>query len=139
MLSNCYHCSRQQLGLKSQPLTKSVSCTMTWPSMKNAMDASYALSHSLALLILHVHSDLSYSATSPLKSTWGNEQNFFAKLLSMSNNLCGSGSGRIFTLPLPFPLLQKKDRFRFQLLLPHPCLEGKAFQGALPLCFCITH
>jgi len=39
---------------------------------------------------------------------------FFAKLLSKSNNLCGSGSGRIFALPLP----QKKDRF--QLPLPHP-------------------
>ena len=58
MLSNCYHCSRQQLGLKSQPRIKSVSCTMTWPSMKNAMDASYALSCSLALLISYVHSDL---------------------------------------------------------------------------------
>ena len=56
-----------------------------------------------------------YSATSPLKSTLGNGQNFFAKLLSKSNNLCGSGSGRIFELPL----LQKKDRFhRFQLPLP---------------------
>ena len=42
VLSKCYHCSRQQLGLKSQPPIKSVSCTMTWPSMKNAMDASYA-------------------------------------------------------------------------------------------------
>jgi len=57
MLSNCYHCSRQQLGLKNQPPIKSVSCTMTWPSMKNAMDGSYALSRSLALLISHVHSD----------------------------------------------------------------------------------
>jgi len=55
-----------------------------------------------------------YSATLPLKSTLGNGQNFFAKLLSKSNNLCGSG--RIFALPLP----QKKDRF--QLPLPHPCL-----------------
>ena len=35
-----------------------VSFTMTWPSVKNAMDASYALSRSLALLISHVHSDL---------------------------------------------------------------------------------
>jgi len=31
---------------------------MTSPSMKNAMDACYALSRSLALLISHVHSDL---------------------------------------------------------------------------------
>jgi len=112
VLSNCYHCSRQQLGWKSQPPIKSVSCTMTWPSMKNAMDASYALSRPLALLIWHVHSDL-YSATSPLQSTLGNGQNFFTKLLSKSNNLCGSGSGRIFALPLP--LLQKKDRFRFHI------------------------
>jgi len=58
VLSNCYHCSRQQLGLKSQPPIKSVSYTMTWPSMKNAMDASYALSCSPVLLISHVHSDL---------------------------------------------------------------------------------
>jgi len=50
-----------------------------------------------------------YSATSPLKSTLGNEQNFFAKFLSTSNNLCGSRSGRIFALPFPLP--QKKDRF----------------------------
>jgi len=57
-----------------------------------------------------------YSVTSPLKSTLGNGQIFFAKLLSKSNNLCGSGSGRIFALPLPL----KKDRFRFQLPLPHP-------------------
>ena len=57
MLSNCYHCSRQQLGLKSQPPVKSVSCIMTWPSVKNAMDASYALSRFIALLISHVHSD----------------------------------------------------------------------------------
>jgi len=35
----------------------------------------------------------------------GNGQNFYAKLLSKSNNLCGSG--RIFGLPLS----QKKDRF----------------------------
>jgi len=64
-----------------------------------------------------------YSATSPLKSTLGNRQNFFAKLLSKSNNLCGSGSGRIFALPLLLP--QKKDRFhRFQLPLPHPWLYG---------------
>jgi len=42
---------------------------------------------------------------------------YFTKLLFKSNNLCGSGSGRIFALPLP----QKKDRFRFQLPLPHPC------------------
>jgi len=49
----------------------------------------------------------------------GNGENFFAKLLSKSNNLCGSGSGRIFALPLPFP--QKKARF--QLPLPHPWLK----------------
>jgi len=30
-------------------------------------------------------------------------------LLLKSNNLCGSGSGRIFALPLP----QKKDRFHY--------------------------
>ena len=36
--------------------------------------------------------------TSP---TSGNGQNFFAKLLFKSSNLCGSGSGRIFALPLP--------------------------------------
>jgi len=58
VLSNCCHFCRQQPGLKSQPRIKSVSCTMTWPSMKKAMDASYALSRSLALLISHVHSDL---------------------------------------------------------------------------------
>ena len=58
MLSNCYHCNGQQLGLNSQPSIKSVSYTMTWPSMKNAMDASYALSCSLVLLISHVHSDV---------------------------------------------------------------------------------
>ena len=34
------------------------SCTMTWPSMKNAMDASYAFTRSLALLISHFHSDI---------------------------------------------------------------------------------
>jgi len=39
----------------------------------------------------------------------GNGQNFYAKLLSKSNNLCGSG--RIFGLPLS----QKKDRFRFHI------------------------
>ena len=39
--------------------------------------------------------------------TLGNGQNFFAKLLFQSNNLYGSGSGRIFALPLP----RKKDRF----------------------------
>jgi len=50
---------------------------------------------------------LTYSATSPLKSTLGNGQNFLAKLLSKSNN--PYGSGRIFALPLT----QKKDRFRF--------------------------
>jgi len=56
-----------------------------------------------------------YSATSPLKSTLGNGQNFFAKLLSKSNNVCGSGSSRIFTLPLP----QKKDRFHhFRFYIP---------------------
>jgi len=44
-----------------------------------------------------------YSATSPLKSTLGNGQNFFAKLLSKSTNLYGSGSGRIFALSLPLP------------------------------------
>jgi len=38
---------------------------MTWPSIKNAMDASYAFSRSLVLLISHVHSDLRYSVTSP--------------------------------------------------------------------------
>ena len=57
-----------------------------------------------------------YSATSPLKSTLGNGQNFFAKLLSKSNNLCGSGSGGTSALPLP----QKEDLF--QLPLPHPWL-----------------
>jgi len=31
---------------------------MTWPSMKNAMDASYSLFRFLTLLISHVHSDL---------------------------------------------------------------------------------
>jgi len=55
VLSNCYYCSKQQLSLKSHPPIKSISCTMSWPSMKNAMDASYALSRSLALLISHVH------------------------------------------------------------------------------------
>jgi len=39
------------------------------------------------------------------------DKNFLAKLLSKSNNLCGSGSGRIFALPLT----QKKDRFRFHI------------------------
>ena len=57
-LSNCYHFSRQRPGLKSQPPMKSVSCKMALPSMKNAMDASYALSRFFALLISHVHSDL---------------------------------------------------------------------------------
>ena len=53
-----------------------------------------------------------YSATSTLKSTLGNGQNLFAKLLFKSNNLCRSGSGRIFALPLP----QEKDRFyRFRI------------------------
>jgi len=33
-------------------------------------------------------------------------------------DLCGSGSGRIFALPLP----QKKDGF--QLRVPHPCWGG---------------
>jgi len=63
-----------------------------------------------------------YSATSPLKSTLGNGQNYFAKLLSKLNNLRGSGSGRIFALLLP----QQEDRFhrfRFQLPLPHPWLQ----------------
>ena len=99
MLSNCYHFSRQQPGLKSQPRIKSVSCTMTWPSMKNAMNASYALSRSLTLLISHVHSDLLSNFT--VSSTLENGQSFFAKLLYKSNSLCGSGSGRIFALPLP--------------------------------------
>jgi len=79
---------------------------MTWPSMKNAMDASYAFSRSLALLTSYVLSD------------------FFAKLLSKSNNLCGSGSGRIFALPLP----QKKDRFhRFRFHNPgfNICFQKK--------------
>ena len=40
---------------------KSASCTMTWPSMKNAMDISYAFSRSLVLLTSHVHSGLQYS------------------------------------------------------------------------------
>jgi len=41
---------------------------MTWPFMKNAIDASYALSRSLALLTSHVHSDL--SATSQFNPHW---------------------------------------------------------------------
>jgi len=36
---------------------------MTWPSVKNAMDASYALSRSLALLISHFDSDLQCNFT----------------------------------------------------------------------------
>ena len=44
--------------------------------------------------------------TSP---TSENGQNFFDKLLFESNNLCGSGRGRIFALP------QEKDRFRFHI------------------------
>jgi len=39
-------------------LIKSVSFPMTWPSMMNAMDASYAFFRSLALLISRVQSDL---------------------------------------------------------------------------------
>jgi len=55
------------------------------------------------------------------------DKTFFAKLLCKSNNPRGSGSGRIFALPLP----QKKDRFhhfRFQLplLLPHPWSEQES-------------
>jgi len=68
-----------------------------------------------------------YSATSPLKSTLGNGQNFFAKLLSKSNNPCGSS--RIFALPLPLP--QKKDRFHsFQLPIP---ASASSFRLQLPL------
>jgi len=53
VLSNCYHFSRQHPDLKSQPPIKLVSSTMTWSSMKNAMDAiaSYVFFRSLALLI----------------------------------------------------------------------------------------
>ena len=72
----------------------------------SSMDASYAFSRSLALLTSYVLSD------------------FFAKLLSKSNNLCGSGSGRIFALPLP----QKKDRFhRFRFHNPgfNICFQKK--------------
>jgi len=70
-----------------------------------------------------------YSATSPLKSTLGNGQNFFAKLLFKSSNLCGSGSGRTFALPLP----QKKDRFhRFRIpdygLAMQDCGDRKALK-----------
>ena len=90
---------------------------MTWPSMKNAMEASYALSRFLVLLISHVHSDLQCNFTA--WSTLGNGQNFFAKLLSKLNNLCGIGSGRIFALPLPKEKT-RFHRFRFQLPLPHP-------------------
>jgi len=53
---------------------------MTWPSMKNAMDASYALSRSLTLLISHVHSDLQCNFT--VSSTLGNGQNFFGSYSS---------------------------------------------------------
>ena len=35
----------------------------------------------------------------------------FSPSYSQSNNLCGSGSGRIFVLPYP----QKKDRFKFHI------------------------
>ena len=134
MLSNCYHCSRQHLGLKSQPPIKSVSCTMTWPSMKNAMDASYSLFFYLVCSRYWYRTFIqTYSATSPLKSTLGNGQNVFAKLLSKPNNL--SGSGRIFALPLP----QKKDCFHhFQLPLPHPCLELDIFDAGDPQCHFIT-
>jgi len=66
-------CSRQQLGLKSQPPIKSVSYAITWPSMKNVMDVSYALSRSLVLLISHVHSD---SANSPRNPRWEMDKTF---------------------------------------------------------------
>jgi len=56
----------------------------------------------------------------------GNGQKFFAKLLFKSNNLCGSGIGKIFALPLP----QQKDRFQgFQLPLPHPCSNVHKYTG----------
>ena len=56
----------------------------------------------------------------------GNGQKIFAKLLFKSNDLCGSGSGRIFALPLQ----QTKDRFhRFRFHIPgwrkYLCLERK--------------
>ena len=52
--------------------------------------------------------------TSP---TSGNGQNFFAKLPFKSNNLCGSGSGRIFALPLPHPCVA----CRASLFIKLPC------------------
>ena len=74
MLSNCYHCSRQQLGLKSQPPIKSVSCTMTWPSVKNAMDAMLYL-----VLSRYWHHTFfqTYSATSPLNPHWEMDKTFW--------------------------------------------------------------
>ena len=98
MPSNCYHFSRKQLGLKSQPPTKSVSCTMTqlcfisfsrqlcFISFSRATDIarSFRLKVQLHRLI-HI----------------GKLSKFFTKLLFKSNNLCGSG--RIFALPLSHP------------------------------------
>jgi len=112
VLSNCYYCSRQQLGLKSQLPIKS------W--VERWLGLLWGMPWMLVMLYLVLPRDRyrtfiqTYSATSPLKSTLGNGQIFFSKLLSKSNNLCGSGSGRIFALPLTL----KKDRFRFQLPLP---------------------
>ena len=50
---------------------------------------------------------------------------YIGKVSLGTPDLFGSGSGRIFALPLPLP--QKKDRFhrlRFQVPLPHPCWGG---------------
>ena len=79
-------------------------------------DASYTFSCPLALLISHGRSDLLCNFT--VYSTLGNGQNFFAKLLFKSNNLCGSGR-------VEFCASASASTEKGPLLLPHPCRQGQ--------------
>jgi len=86
---------------------------MTWPSMKNAMDASYPLSRSLALLISHVHSDLQCNFT--VNPHWE-----MGKTISPSYS-----SSQITYVEVEMVEFSRFrfHRFYFQLPLPHPWLQ----------------
>ena len=79
------------------------------------VEVNISLNDSSSLSFLNVYAP-------PIRSsTKDSRTNFFSLHSSL---LCGSGSGGFFALPLSLP--QKKyrfHRFRFQLPLPHPCLQ----------------
>ena len=78
-------------------------------------DASYTFSSSFALLISRVHLEFRIKVQLHRLIHIGTWTKLFRQVTLKSNNLYGSGSGRIFALPLP----QEKNRFRFQI--PHHC------------------